>query len=87
MQLCLIMPILQRSRMLPACRPAYGRFSFPKPLKIRYSGDCRPSDELIQVGQNATFLIHEATLENDMYQDAVDKKHCTTGEALEVAKK
>lgn len=50
----------------------------------RYSGDCRPSEELVRVGENATLLIHEATLEDTMEQDAKDKNHCTTQEAIDV---
>ncbi|TPX43189.1 hypothetical protein SeMB42_g00246 [Synchytrium endobioticum] len=62
-------------------------FTYNGRTKIAFSGDCRPSEDLIKVGQGATFLIHEATLENDMRQDAIDKKHCTTGEALDVARR
>jgi ribonuclease Z len=32
-------------------------------------------------------LIHEATFGNDMLQDAIDRRHSTTGEAIEMAKR
>lgn len=56
-------------------------------LKKRYSGDTRPCDRLIEAGQNATLLIHEATLEDDMKAEAIAKKHSTTAEAIEVGQK
>ncbi|KAJ3025658.1 Zinc phosphodiesterase ELAC protein 2, partial [Rhizophlyctis rosea] len=52
--------------------------------KIVYSGDCRPSVPLIQLGSDADLLIHEATFENDLHKEAVDKKHSTTSEAMKV---
>lgn len=55
--------------------------------KIVYSGDCRPSVELAEVGKDATVLIHEATFENDLKADAIIKKHSTTEEALEIGEK
>ncbi|KAJ3084458.1 hypothetical protein HK102_000652 [Quaeritorhiza haematococci] len=51
----------------------------------RFSGDARPSTNLIGAGQGASLLIHEATFEEDMVQEAMDKKHSTTREAVEVA--
>ncbi len=50
----------------------------------RYSGDCRPSEDLAKAGENATLLIHEATLEDTMEKDAKEKSHCTTQEAIDV---
>ncbi|KAK9681702.1 hypothetical protein RND81_10G021400 [Saponaria officinalis] len=52
--------------------------------KIVYSGDTRPCKQLIEESQNATVLIHEATFEDDMIDEAVARKHCTTKEAIEV---
>jgi ribonuclease Z len=54
-------------------------------FKFVYSGDTRPCDKLIQLGQSATVLLHEATFEDDMAQEALDKRHSTTGEAIHVA--
>ncbi|KAG9232751.1 hypothetical protein BJ875DRAFT_465985 [Amylocarpus encephaloides] len=61
--------------------------NFANGFKVAYSGDCRPSNDFIDIGQNATLLIHEATFDDELRGDAYAKKHCTTGEALEVGRK
>lgn len=55
--------------------------------KVAFSGDCRPSARLALAAKGANLLIHEATFENELKEDAVLKRHSTVGEALEVAKK
>ncbi|KAI8920004.1 beta-lactamase-like protein [Powellomyces hirtus] len=55
--------------------------------KLVFSGDCRPSDDLIQAGHEATILIHEGTLCNAMEEEACKKKHSTIGQAIEVGQK
>jgi ribonuclease Z len=50
-----------------------------------YSGDTRPCSDLVQAGQGATVLIHEATFDESKQLDAIDKKHSTTAEALAVS--
>ena len=55
--------------------------------KIVYSGDTRPCIELIEKGQDATILIHEATLENELQEEAATKRHSTTDDALSVAER
>lgn len=52
--------------------------------KIVYSGDTRPCQELIKASHGATVLIHEATFEDGMLDEAVAKNHSTTGEAIQV---
>ncbi|KAF9999725.1 Zinc phosphodiesterase ELAC protein 2 [Entomortierella chlamydospora] len=52
--------------------------------KIVYSGDTRPCENLVEAGQGATVLLHEATFEDDMPELALAKKHSTTGEAVMV---
>lgn len=54
--------------------------------KLVYSGDTRPCSRLVEAGQNATILVHEATFDDSLAQDAVEKHHSTMGEALEVAR-
>uniref|UniRef100_A0A6U2E235 ribonuclease Z n=1 Tax=Hemiselmis andersenii TaxID=464988 RepID=A0A6U2E235_HEMAN len=54
------------------------------PWKIAYSGDTRPCQSLIDAGRGATLLIHEATLDTPLEEDAKAKQHSTTGEALGV---
>ena len=55
--------------------------------RLVYSGDCRPSDRLIEIGFGANLLIHEATFEDGMEAEAVLKRHSTVGEAISVAKR
>jgi ribonuclease BN (tRNA processing enzyme) len=51
-----------------------------------FSGDCRPSKELQTIGKGCDLLIHEATFDDSMQLDALNKKHTTTSEALLVGK-
>jgi ribonuclease Z len=53
-----------------------------KPLKVSYSGDCRPSLNFAKIGHDTTVLIHEATFDDELQGDARAKKHSTTSEAL-----
>ncbi|KAF2323437.1 hypothetical protein GH714_035450 [Hevea brasiliensis] len=52
--------------------------------KIVYSGDTRPCPELVEASNGATVLIHEATFEDDLVEEAVARNHSTTKEAIEV---
>ncbi|KAJ4316871.1 hypothetical protein N0V94_005213 [Neodidymelliopsis sp. IMI 364377] len=58
-----------------------------KPLKISYSGDCRPSQPFARIGRDTTVLIHEATFDDELQDDARAKKHSTTSEALGIGAK
>ncbi|KAE8448414.1 hypothetical protein EG329_009478 [Mollisiaceae sp. DMI_Dod_QoI] len=60
--------------------------NFPNEFKVAYSGDCRPSNNFVKIGQGATLLIHEATFDDELQGDALAKKHSTTSEALHVGK-
>ncbi|CAJ2510117.1 Uu.00g060170.m01.CDS01 [Anthostomella pinea] len=62
-------------------------FTFPSGLKIAYSGDCRPSDAFVQIGQGSTILIHESTFDDELQGDAVAKKHSTMSEAIDVGRR
>lgn len=53
-----------------------------KPLKVSYSGDCRPSQNFARIGRDTTVLVHEATFDDELQGDAIAKKHSTTSEAL-----
>ena len=55
-------------------------------FKLVFSGDCRPSDILIKAGMDCDLLIHEATFEPKMLNDAILKKHSTSSEAIKVGK-
>ncbi|XP_058180821.1 tRNase Z TRZ3, mitochondrial [Rhododendron vialii] len=52
--------------------------------KIVYSGDSRPCPELVKASYGATVLIHEATFEDGMVDEAIARNHSTTKEAIEV---
>ena len=68
------------------CKQAYGVVvERGSDWKVVYSGDTRPCPELAKAGRNATLLLHEATLDDDMLAEAKDKKHCTISEALGIA--
>ncbi|KAM3577138.1 hypothetical protein VYU27_001055 [Nannochloropsis oceanica] len=55
--------------------------------RLVYSGDTRPCQRLVQAGKGATILIHEATFESGKAVDAVERKHSTVDEALDVARR
>ncbi|KAG8165546.1 hypothetical protein KVR01_004098 [Diaporthe batatas] len=61
-------------------------FTWPSGLRIAYSGDCRPSSVFAEIARDCTLLIHESTLDDELVDDALSKKHCTMSEALGVAK-
>ena len=68
------------------CKEAYGVvLEHSEGWKIVYSGDTRPCSQLVQAGKNATLLLHEATLEDDLLIEARARKHSTIGEALDIA--
>jgi ribonuclease BN (tRNA processing enzyme) len=70
------------------CHDAFGvAVTWPNGLRIAYSGDCRPSDALVSIGQGATLLIHECTFDTDMQDHAIAKKHSTLDEALDVGRR
>lgn len=50
--------------------------------KIAFSGDTRPCPDLVNAAKNATLLIHEATFEDNMLEEAEEKRHSTTSEAI-----
>lgn len=55
--------------------------------KLAFSGDTMPCDAFADIGQNATLLIHEATLEDDLEEEAVEKRHSTTSQAVAMGMK
>ncbi|KAF3022509.1 hypothetical protein E8E14_011596 [Neopestalotiopsis sp. 37M] len=62
-------------------------FTWPSGLKVAYSGDCRPSDSFVQIGQGTTLLIHESTFDDELQGDAMAKKHSTMSEAIDVGRR
>ncbi|XP_041072870.1 zinc phosphodiesterase ELAC protein 2 isoform X1 [Carcharodon carcharias] len=70
------------------CRNAFGcALQHKSGWKIVYSGDTMPCPALVQTGQNANLLIHEATLEDGLEEEAVEKTHSTTSQAIDVGMK
>ncbi|KAG9033520.1 hypothetical protein FRB95_014699 [Tulasnella sp. JGI-2019a] len=52
-----------------------------------YSGDTMPCDALVEAGQGATVLIHEATMADDEVEMAAAKAHSTFGQAIDVGRR
>lgn len=56
-------------------------------FKLSYSGDTRPNPKFGEVGAGSDLLIHESSLDQELIEEAISKKHSTMIEALTVAKK
>lgn len=52
--------------------------------KLAYSGDTRPCEALTKAASNASLLIHEATFEDSLVDEAIEKKHSLVREAVGV---
>lgn len=73
-----------------SCSISFFVNSFSKKVfKVSYSGDTRPNIEKFsrEIGYRSDLLIHEATLDNELMEDAIKKRHCTINEAIEVSNK
>jgi len=55
--------------------------------KIVYSGDTRPTENLLRLTEGADLLIHEATFNDDLLEKAIEDGHSTPSQAAETAKK
>ncbi|XP_039083234.1 zinc phosphodiesterase ELAC protein 2 [Hyaena hyaena] len=67
------------------CKHAFGcALVHTSGWKVVYSGDTMPCEALVQMGKDATLLIHEATLEDGLEKEAVEKTHSTTSQAIGV---
>ncbi|XP_058824529.1 ribonuclease Z, mitochondrial [Topomyia yanbarensis] len=51
-------------------------------VKITYSGDTMPCQELVNLGKDSTILIHEATMEDELEAEARIKMHSTLSQAI-----
>lgn len=68
------------------CPHAFGiafEINADEPFKLTYSGDTIPCDELVRLGNNSTLLIHEATMEDELVEQAQYKMHSTLSQAIE----
>ncbi|KAL7640213.1 UNVERIFIED_CONTAM: hypothetical protein RMT77_009627 [Armadillidium vulgare] len=54
--------------------------------KIVYSGDCRPSKNLVDIGENCDLLIHEATFEDELLDEAEKNGHSTVSQAVKMGR-
>ncbi|XP_075999263.1 zinc phosphodiesterase ELAC protein 2 [Genypterus blacodes] len=65
------------------CNNAFAcSFTHRSGWKLAFSGDTMPCDAFARIGKDATLLIHEATLEDGMEEEAVEKRHSTTSQAI-----
>ena len=55
--------------------------------RISYSGDHRIQDDFVKKVGNCDLLIHEATFDDSMAEDAYKKNHSTISQALEIGEK
>ncbi|XP_022054141.2 zinc phosphodiesterase ELAC protein 2 isoform X2 [Acanthochromis polyacanthus] len=70
------------------CKNAFAcSFTHRSGWKLAFSGDTMPCDAFVNLGKNATFLIHEATLEDELAEEAVEKRHSTTSQAIGIGMK
>lgn len=53
-----------------------------QPFKITYSGDTMPCDDLVNLGRDSSLLIHEATMEDELEEQAKYKMHSTVSQAI-----
>ncbi|HSO25498.1 MAG TPA: ribonuclease Z, partial [Methanobacteriaceae archaeon] len=70
--------IIKPEQVLGECR---------KGLKITYSGDTRPCEDLVDLAADSDILIHESTFGDKDQTKAVENWHSTAKEAAQIAKK
>jgi ribonuclease Z len=54
--------------------------------KVVYSGDTIPDEHTIEAAKGADILIHEATFDSSMKDEAAERSHSTAADAARVAK-
>jgi ribonuclease Z len=60
--------------------------TFENEFKLAYSGDTRPTPSFVHIGREATLLVHEATFDEELIEEAIAKRHSTIGEAIRAGK-
>lgn len=71
--------------LVPHCKHAFAvaiTLDDAEQTKITYSGDCLPSQALVELGMNSHVLIHEATIEDELEDEAKLKMHSTVSQAI-----
>ncbi|KAM4716679.1 zinc phosphodiesterase ELAC protein 2 [Anableps anableps] len=77
-----------RTCIVRHCKNAFAcSFVHQSGWKLAFSGDTMPCDAFVNIGRNATLLIHEATLEDELEEEAVEKRHSTTSQAIGIGMK
>lgn len=56
-----------------------------KGIKITYSGDSRPCEEMIEIAKDSTILIHESTFTSEEATNAEEHGHSTSIDAAYIA--
>ncbi|XP_067427275.1 zinc phosphodiesterase ELAC protein 2 [Thunnus thynnus] len=70
------------------CKNAFAcSFTHQSGWKLAFSGDTMPCQPFAHMGKNATLLIHEATLEDGLEEEALEKRHSTTSQAIGIGMK
>ncbi len=65
------------------CRHSYGlSVQGNAGWKVVFSGDTRPCAAVEEAAQGATLLVHEATFEDGLEDEAVTKRHSTVSDAV-----
>lgn len=79
---------IEEAFMVPVihCPDAFGlTLKHKDGWKVVFSGDTRPCALLDQAGMDCDLLIHEATFEDQLTGEAIEKNHATTTEAIQSA--
>lgn len=72
---------------VPHCPHSFGvAVNLTNGTKVTYSGDTKPSKDLVGIGLNSTVLIHEATMEDELEHEALAKMHSTVSQAIDQGK-
>ena len=70
------------------CLEAFAvRLNLASGLSVVYSGDTRPCERLVKLGTAATILLHEATFGDEKKVEAIEKRHSTVGEAIDISRR
>lgn len=70
------------------CKHAYGlTLTTEAGWKLTYSADTMPCEALVEAGKESDLLVHEATMEDDLADEAIIKMHSTTSQAIDVGKR
>lgn len=74
-----------RTCLVPHCKHAFAvaiTVDNEQQTKVTYSGDCLPSKALVELGKHSHILVHEATMEDELEDEAQLKMHSTVSQAI-----